>query len=423
MSRIATRFGRKVSSENTFPPNLALVARTARLDVDPADVDLVAFAGPDGVLWEHDGISLAGGGVAARVPVDRVDEVLAVTAIEQDDVDGPGTGAIAVGALPFSLEAGASLVVPERVLGRAADGTVWSTSIGARGAPPPAADRAVEHSGGRSPSDFRLTAVPGHEQWHAAVTEAVACIGTGAVEKIVLARAVDVEADGPLIVTDILRRLRVLFPSCMVFSVDGFVGASPELLVGRLGPDVCSQPLAGTVARSGDPATDERLARSLLASTKDRHEHALVVDAVASALRPVCEQLDIPAAPAIVPLRNVAHLGTTLWGRLRPTAPSALALARLLHPTPAVAGTPTPAAMALLARLEGRSRGRYAGPVGWVDARGNGEWAVGIRSAEIDGNRARLMSGVGIVAGSDPDDELAETQLKLQALLAAIVRP
>jgi len=401
-----------------------LVARTVRLDVDPADVDLVAFAGADGVLWEHDGVSLAGRGVATRLSAALVDDGLAAVELDEDEVDAPGTGAIAIGALPFTPDGRASLVVPERVLGRSPDGAVWQTTIAAPGTasdrwtprPPPATSV-------RSPCGFRLTAIPTHAEWCASVAEAVARIDAREVEKVVLARAVEVEADGPLVVPDILRRLRVLFPSCMVFSVDGFVGASPELLVARLGLDVRSQPLAGTVARSGDPATDDRLARALLASDKDRHEHGLVVDAVASALRTVCDRLDIPATPAIVPLRNVAHLGTTIRGRLTSPAASALALACRLHPTPAVAGTPTIAALALLARLEGSTRGRYAGPVGWVDARGNGEWAVGIRSAEVHGNRARLMSGNGIVAGSDPDDELVETQVKLQALLAAIVRP
>jgi menaquinone-specific isochorismate synthase len=265
--------------------------------------------------------------------------------------------------------------------------------------------------------------VPDHARWCATVTEALARIDAGEVEKVVLARAVEVEADAPLVVTDIVRRLRVLFPSCMVFSIDGFVGASPELLVARLARGVRSQPLAGTIARSGDPATDTRLARDLLASGKDRREHGLVVDAVSSVLRPLCDRLEIPTEPTIVPLRNVSHLGTTIAGRLGAPPPSALDLARRLHPTPAVAGTPTAAALALIRELEGTTRGRYAGPVGWVDARGNGEWAVGIRSAQIDGPRARMMSGVGIVAGSDPEDELAETQLKLQALLAAVVRP
>jgi menaquinone-specific isochorismate synthase len=399
-----------------------LVARTVRLDADPAALDLVAFAGPDGVLWQHEGISLAGRGAAARVPVDQVEEVLEAVDIDGDDVDRPGTGPLALGALPFATERGGSLVVPECVLGTDGDGTVWTTSVGARPAPPmpwvTTAGPAV-----RSPNGFRLTAVPDHAAWCATVAEALAHIATRHVEKVVLARAVEVEADAPLVVTDILRRLRALFPSCMVFSIDGFVGASPELLVARLWRTVRSQPLAGTIARSGDPATDARLARDLLVSAKDRREHRLVVDAVTSVLRPLCTELDIPSTPAIVPLRNVSHLGTAITGRLAAPAPSALAIARRLHPTPAVAGTPTDTALALIDELEGGTRGRYAGPVGWVDARGNGEWAVGIRSAQIDGRRARLMSGVGIVAGSDPEDELAETQLKLQALLAAVVRP
>jgi menaquinone-specific isochorismate synthase len=400
-----------------------LVARTTRLDVDPAEVDLVAFAGPHGVLWAHAGVSLAGRGTAIRVPVDEAEAMLAAIEVEYDDVDGPGTGAVAIGALPFDPAPDASVVVPEQVLGCRADGTVWSTAIGEQAASEMGNRRVDLDAPPRSPSGFRLTAMPRHDEWCASVTEAVARIDAGELEKVVLARSVEVEADGPLDVVEILRRLRMLFPSCMVFSIDGFVGASPELLVARLGLDVRAQPLAGTVARSGDPVTDERLTRALLASAKDRHEHALVVDAVASALRPVCRWLEIPSAPAIVPLRNVAHLGTTIHGTLAVPAPSALSLARRLHPTPAVAGTPTDAALTLLGELEGSVRGHYAGPVGWVDGRGNGEWAVGIRSAEVEGNRARLMSGVGIVAGSDPDEELAETQLKLQALLAAIVRP
>ena len=205
-----------------------LVARTVRLDVDPAEVDLVAFAGADGVLWEHEGVSLAGRGVATRLPVALVDDALAAVEVEADEVDAPGTGAVAIGGLPFTPDGRASLVVPERVLGRAADGAVWQTTIGAPGT---ASDRwaplGPAETPARSPSGFRLTAVPTHAEWCESVAEAVARIDAGDVEKVVLARAVEVEADGPLVVPDILRRLRVLFPSCMVFSVDGFVGASP----------------------------------------------------------------------------------------------------------------------------------------------------------------------------------------------------
>jgi menaquinone-specific isochorismate synthase len=263
----------------------------------------------------------------------------------------------------------------------------------------------------------------GHAEFCAVVADTVAAIAAGRFEKVVLARQVEVAASGPILIADVLGRLRALFPACMVFNVDGFVGASPELLVRRMGLDVRSHPLAGTVPRSGDPDADAKLAAGLLGSAKDRHEHRVVVDAVASVLEPLCTRLDVPEEPAIVPLRNVSHLGTLIDGDLRDPAPSALELAACLHPTPAVAGTPRTAAVAHIAAVEGFDRGRYAGPVGWVDASGDGEWAVGIRSATLDGHIARLVAGVGVVADSEPDAELAETQLKLQALLAAVVRP
>jgi menaquinone-specific isochorismate synthase len=190
-----------------------------------------------------------------------------------------------------------------------------------------------------------------------------------------------------------------------------------------------AHPLAGTVARSGDPDTDAKLAAGLLSSTKDRWEHLLVIDALDEVLRPLCDELDVPQTPSIVPLRNVSHLGTLITGSLRASdvvdrsAPTALELVSVLNPTPAVGGVPQAKALAVIAALEPVSRGTYAGPVGWVDAAGNGEWAVGLRSARIEGNRARMFAGGGIVGDSEPGAELAETQLKLQALLAAVVRP
>src|SRR6266568_5621305 len=205
----------------------------------------------------------------------------------------------------------------------------------------------------------------------------------------------------------------------MVCGADGFVGASPELLVSRRGRAVRSHPLAGTVQRSGNPESDERLTNAMLASSKQRHEHRLVVEEVVAALRPCCDELVVPDGPSIVALRNVSHLGTPLTGHLTDPPPTSLDLVARLHPTPAVAGSPTNAAVDYLHRVEGFDRGRYAGPVGWMDARGDGEWAVGLRSADVDGDRASMYAGVGVVAGSRPATELEETQLKLQALLAA----
>jgi menaquinone-specific isochorismate synthase len=266
--------------------------------------------------------------------------------------------------------------------------------------------------------------VRSHTDWRDVVADAVGAIRAGRLHKVVLAREVLVEANRPFVPADILRRLHALYPSCMVFGMAGFVGASPELLVSRSGRQVESHPLAGTVPRSGDPAADDRLVFAMLASDKERHEHRLVVNAVAGALAPLCARLEVPDVPSIVSLRNVSHLGTRLRGELGGREPlSALELVARLHPTPAVAGTPTAGAVAYLEAVEGFDRRNYAGAVGWMNGSGDGDWAVGIRSAEVEGSRARMVAGVGLVADSDPDSELAETQLKLQALLSAVVRP
>lgn len=408
------------------PDTVAARRLEARTVAVPAtEVDLVAFAGDDGVLFERDGCGLAGRGVALRLDAAAAGEVLAAIPTI-DEVGRPGCGPVAIGALPFDPSFPGTVTVPSEIVGRAADGTAWRTSVLPEGTEDPGWAPRCPPSGSERrhpPDDFRLTAARPHDRWLEVIAEAVEAIGRGRLRKVVLAREVTVEANRPILPLDVLGRLRSLYPSCMLFSVEGFVGASPELLVARSGDLVRAQPMAGTIPRSGDPVVDARLAAGLLASDKDREEHALVVDEVAAGLAPFCVSLDVPAEPSIIPLRNVSHLGTLLTGRLASGAPSALGLANLLHPTPAVAGTPTTEALAYIRAVEGLDRGRYAGPVGWMDARGDGEWAVGVRSAELDGTRARLFAGVGVVGDSVPDAELAETQLKLQALLAAVVRP
>jgi len=381
--------------------------------------DLNAFAGGDGVLFVRDGVGLAGRGEAARVPVDRVGEVLA--AIERDDTVGqPGCGPVALGVLPFVPGAPAEFIVPAVLIGKGPDGHRWITTIDDTSAevvqlPPPRA----------SAGEFRvrpLTAIDEYLRYVAAGRDAVRA---GGITKVVLARDIVVESADPIDVHAVLLRLRASFGSSYRYSIDGFVGASPELLVARHG-DVCrSHPLAGTAARTGDPETDARLASELMASTKNQIEHRIVIDVVHDTLLPYCSYLDWEPDPSIVRVANVQHLGTLIEGRFSDPAPSVLDLARLLSPTPALGGHPRAAALALIDELEPFERGRYGGAVGWVDADGNGSWAVGIRCAELTADRrqARLFAGGGIVADSDPVAELAETQAKLQAMLSAIVRP
>jgi menaquinone-specific isochorismate synthase len=402
------------------------VARTTRLD---ADVDLLV---PGAVLFEGPDLGLAGTGEVLRVGlptgpgrVSAAADVVAgaLSAIDvEDEVGRTGTGPVAFCALPFDDESPATALVPATVLGRAADGARWMTSIGpsheAPGAVPLAA---AEWRGGPSSFTVRPTRSPG--SWCEAVAEGRDLVRSGALEKVVLAREVVVEGDSPFPAHELLARLRASYPAAFRFAVDGLVGASPELLVARTGDRVRSHPMAGTAPRSADPSTDARLAASLLASTKDRVEHQITIDFVLDALLPFCSFVDAEAEPSVVAMANVQHLATAVRGRLSSPPASALALAGALHPTPAVCGFPREAARSAITRLEGLDRGRYAGPVGWVDARGDGVFAVAIRCAELDGARARLLAGVGVVGDSDPAAELAETRAKLAALLGALVSP
>lgn len=402
----------------------------------PEPPDLLTQAGDDGYLFRGEHGGLAGRGVALRIDLPeglggpdtatRVQAALAEIA-SVDPLELPGTGPVAIGALPFDPAAGGHLVVPRRIFGRHGD-RGWVTTVAPvdSGPAPVVLGPDPRAPGDGSPPDrFTLTPTMAHQAWKEVIADAVEVLRRGDLRKVVLARRIDIEANRPFVISDVLERLTALYPSCMVYSVEGFLGASPELLISRYGSQVESHPLAGTVARSGDVHGDEALVARLMSSPKARHEHQVVVDAIATALHPLCPSLAIPDSPSVMGLRNVSHLGTHITGRLAsgPDTPSALDLVARVHPTPAVGGTPTDAAMRYLQKVEGFDRGRYAGPVGWVDSRGDGCFALGIRGAEVSGAEARIFAGNGIVAGSDPSEELAETQLKLQALLAALVRP
>ncbi|WP_338059714.1 isochorismate synthase [Actinomadura welshii] len=237
--------------------------------------------------------------------------------------------------------------------------------------------------------------------------------------KVVLARDLTVRADAPIDARVLLQRLAARFPACYTFSCAGMVGATPELLIRRTGGDIESLVLAGTTARGDTPADDRARAARLFASPKDREEHRYAAEMVRDALTPLCADLTVPTEPELLTLPNVTHLASPLRGRLAADR-SVLDVVAALHPTPAVCGTPTGTALDLIRELEGMDRGRYAGPVGWVDARGDGEWGIALRCAEIDGTRARLFAGCGIVADSDPDAELAEARTKFRPMQYAL---
>jgi isochorismate synthase len=407
-----------------------VISTTRRLD---HDVDLLAVCGGDGVVFEQQHAGIAGRGAALRIELPTGPGRLAVAAdavadalgaIETDDEVGlPGCGPVAFAALPFGDDTPGSVVVPSLVVGRADDGTRWVTTVRHGGDDGAEADlRPPTPTDAPTPSRFTVEAARPPGDWCEAVAETVKHIAAGRLEKAVLARALDVEADAPIDIAAVLQRLRAAYPATMLYAIDGLVGATPELLVSRMGDVVRSHPFAGTTPRTGDPAADARAAATLLASTKDRAEHQITIDMVLDTMLPFCSYVDSEPEPSIVSLANVQHLATLVEGRLSSPPATALALVGALHPTPAVCGWPTDEARTLIAELEQLERGRYTGAVGWVDAQGNGRFGVAIRCAEIDGNRARLFAGNGIVSDSDPRTELAETQAKLQAMLAAIVR-
>lgn len=261
------------------------------------------------------------------------------------------------------------------------------------------------------------------EEWQSSVDEAINRINSGELDKVVLARDIVAQLNEPLNVAALLSRLNARFPECWTFSVDGLVGATPELLIRRQGERVTSRVLAGTVRRSSDHDRDGALAAALLGSDKDQEEHSYAVQSVAAALANHCTDMDVPEEPFILRLANVQHLATDVTGELADATP-ALALAASLHPTAAVCGTPTERAKQVIKEIEGMDRGRYSGPVGWFDNHGDGEFGIALRCAQIENSDAttlRLFAGCGIVAGSTSESEIAESNAKFGAMRDALI--
>lgn len=355
--------------------------------------------------------TLLGRGTAAEIPdgsdplAVRVRETLRARRRAGDPAP------VVIGALPFAPDAAPMLAVPETV----------------RWAPPlredPLIALPVPDTGSRT--DWRVTEVPSAADYTAAVASAVARMRAGEFDKVVLARTLELTAPRRPDLPAMLRRLARRDPAGYTFAVPTgpgrtLVGASPELLVARRGGRLVANPLAGSAPRSPDLAEDVRRAAALLESPKDLHEHAVVVDAVRAALAPFCDGLDVPERPTLVRTAAMWHLSTTVTGRLADPGTTALDLASALHPTPAVCGTPTDVARAVIAGSEPFDRGAYTGMVGWQDADGEGEWVVTIRCAEAEGRSLRLFAGAGVVAASSPEAETAETGAKFRTFLSAV---
>jgi menaquinone-specific isochorismate synthase len=405
-----------------------LIVRTTAI---PAPGDLLrAIPVREAVhAWVRRGAGVVGWGEAAQVTLPAGDDRFTTAekwlrevfdgSDVRDEVGGHGTGLIAFGSFTFDdCSDGSVMKIPRVVLGTDGAGQAWLTTItqagedaGASDEPPaPLADARVVNW-----RDGALSAA----EWGQAVAEAVRRIRQGDLRKVVLARDLVGYADSPVDTRTVLARLSARYPDCYTFSCAGLVGATPELLIRRDGDEVRSLVLAGTMPRGDTDDEDTRLAAALLASAKEAEEHFYAADSVRQVLAPLCDTLDVPSGPELLTLPNVHHLGTRVVGRLA-TDRSALALVAALHPTAAVGGDPPEIAVDLIRELESMDRGRYAGPVGWMDPRGNGEWAIALRCAQLDGTRARLFAGCGIVAGSDPAAELAETLSKFRPMRTAL---
>jgi len=406
------------------------VVRTVTLDgIDEDLLGLLPAAG--GHAWVRGGGGFVGWGEAARFTVSGPERFSRAqrwwtgwceSAHVEDQVGIRGSGPVAFASFTFDSGPQDSVViVPSVVIGHR-DGRTWLTTVELDGV---AAVPVVEP---QRPPSTALHWSPGTrpvEHWAAAVAEAIGRITSGELDKVVLARDVVAELSAPLDLAALLARLAAAFPECWTFSVDGMLGATPELLVRRDGDHVTSRVLAGTVRRRGDDHVDAASAAALLDSDKDLEEHEYAVHSVAEALAAHCTDLDVPSTPHVLSLANVQHLATDVTGLLADGAP-ALALAASLHPTAAVCGTPPERAAAVIRELEGMDRGRYAGPVGWIDARGDGEFGIALRCAAVEdtargqATRLRLFAGCGIVAGSTPEGEIAESEAKLDAVRRAL---
>lgn len=382
----------------TLLPDLAV--RVRKLDLT-GDLAALPPSRHDVVAWLRGGSGLIGWGEAARIDVsgpDRFDRAAAAWRAFVERLDGDAAHAVAFASFSFA-EGGRSVLVVPRVLVRRNGHRNWITTIGSEPAEvrsPVAGPTAVRWRDGALPA----------VRWRAAVAEAVRRMRSGELDKVVLARDLVAEADEPLDPRFLLRELTVRHPQCWTYAVADLVGATPEMLLRREGDRVTSRVLAGS------SWTD----CGSLTSQQHLEEHRYAVESLVSAITPHCTEVRT-AGPSALHLRNISHLATDVTAR---TTTGLFELARAVHPTAAVGGTPRAAAMRLITELEGLDRGGYAGPVGWIDAAGNGELGIALRCAQLTGRSARLFAGCGLIAGSDPDAEVLEAEAKFAAVREAL---
>ena len=338
----------------------------------------------------------------------------------RNNVHGVGTGPIAFLSFGFTDEASSRVLIPAIIIGQRA-GKSWITWVGEENQP------TIDELKLTSPSPITLTWQPGtisNEEWKSRVATAVSKIKAGNFEKVVLARDISAVSDRAIDVRALISKLAENYPSTWVFLVSNLLGATPELLVRLSKSLVTSRVLAGTIRKTGDEDRDLALAASLAKSSKDLEEHEYAVRSVADALSPFCSSTNVPESPFVLHLANVMHLATDVTGVVNESAAPVdlFTLIAALHPSAAVCGTPTDTARDVIDEIEGMDRNRYAGPVGWIDARGDGEVGIALRCGELsaDSTSIRLFAGCGIVAGSDPEAELAESQAKLLPMRTAL---
>ena len=380
------------------------------------------------LLWMRRNQGLAGIGTALRLefsgPTRLTDAAaawrdVAAAATVTDPLGRTGTGLLAFGAFAFDASSTQSsvLIVPQVIVGRE-DGQCWVTRIWPTGGTKPELPLALRPLG----HEYRISLLPGAlpaDGYRTAVGEAVGRIAAAQLNKVVLAR----DLVGHLPAESDLRRavseLALGYPDCWTYAVDGLVGSSPETLIRADHGEVNARVLAGTMSRGADAAADLEAALHLATSSKDGDEHAFAVQSVLASLRPHTSHLTTSEIPFTVKLPNLWHLATDVEGTLSDGSTS-LDLIAAMHPTAAVAGTPTESALALIRELEPFDRGRYAGPVGWVGADGDGEWAIALRCAQVTPTGdVTAYAGCGIVLDSEPDRELAETRMKFRPIVEA----